>query len=258
MSDILRQRVHVSVAIEGNTNSSFLAELGGIHGPDRVLVYRLAEKRFIRLSDLSSSPAQSLLKMGKELLGSAPFFNSAGAENEPLKVQGERFTRRELPPETAAVHGYFTPNLFKGIIENPFISIILKDPLERLIDLYEHWTAARGEVSWRVSIPFKNKLPFRDFALHEKLVNYQSKCLGNRRLGDFDLVGVADCQEGFIAQLQNKDWLGFVGNHNHQPDFSKPRYRNLGVTPEFRSEFREANELDYTIYELAKEFMGLC
>lgn len=258
MTDILRQRVHVSVAIEGNTNSSFLAELGNIYGSERVLVYRLKEKRFVRLNDLPYNPAHSLLKIGKELLGSNPFFNNS-TEKGPSQKNGENlYTRRELPPDTAVVHGFFTPGMFKGIFENPFISVILKDPLERMITLYDEWTSSKGEVSWRFSPPYKTKKTFSDFALQEGFFNFQSKCLGSKRLGDFDLVGIAECQDGFIAQLKNKDWTGYVDNNRAEIKFDKPKYRNLGITAEFLQDFREANQLDYAIHELAKEFMGYC
>lgn len=77
MTAIIRQRVHVSVAIEGTTGSSYLGELGQIYGPEHVLVYRHSEKKFIRLSELAYSPAQSILIRGKEILGNTPFLIKA-------------------------------------------------------------------------------------------------------------------------------------------------------------------------------------
>jgi len=61
LADITRQRIHVNIHIEGTTNSSFLAELGNIYGTDHILVYKLPQKRFIRLSDIPLKPTQSLL-----------------------------------------------------------------------------------------------------------------------------------------------------------------------------------------------------
>jgi hypothetical protein len=256
LTSILRQRVHVNVAIEGTTNSFFLNELGNIYGPEKVLVYQLSKKKFIRLSDLNSTPTQTLIKMGKDLLGNTPLFSQPDRENDLPRQQ--LFSRKELPPETAALHGIFSLSMFKGIVENPFISIILMDPLERLITLYQVWLENKGEVEWRVKVPFQKGLPFTEFAVWEGFLNYQSRCLGNRRLGDFDLVGVSECQEGFLAQLKNKDWTGFV-NHKNQPlQLEKPRYQKLGITPDFFVQFKELNQLDYSIYELAKEFMGFC
>ena len=116
MTDIPRQRVHVSVAIEGTTNSSYLAELGQIYGPEQVLVYKLSNKKFIRLSELPYRPAQSILMKGKEILGNTPFFNG-----DPQQGKLERwYARNDLPENTAAVHGSFTPEMLKGIFENPF------------------------------------------------------------------------------------------------------------------------------------------
>jgi hypothetical protein len=258
LTDILRQRVHVSVAIEGNTNSSYLSELGHIYSRERVLVFKHSKQKFIRLSELPQNPAQSFLQIGQELLGiKLPFTNPFNKDQDDLR-SGKWFSKNELPDDTAAVHGSFNPNIFKGIFENPFISIILKDPLERMITLYDEWQTNQGEVDWRVTIPYKKNIPFTDFALEEIFINYQSKCLGSRRLGDIDLVGVAECQEGFIAQLKNKDWTGYVDQKSQKNKIKKSKYNKLGISEDFQEEFQTVNQLDYSIYQQAKEFIGYC
>lgn len=259
LANITFQRVHVNVHIEGTTNSSFLAELGNIYGTDRVLVYKLPQKRFIRLSDMPLKPAQSLLKMGKDLLVNAPFFNnSSSGENNDPSIENLWFKRKELPSDTAAVYGYFTPSLFKGVFENPFFSIILKDPLERMISLYEEWNNTKGIVGWRVNIPFDKNTSFVDFAVNEGFCNFQSRCLGSKRLGDYDLVGVAECQEGFIAQIKNKNWKGFINQKPSEIQLDLPKYKNLGITSDFLKHFQELNHMDYSIHQQAKEYMGFC
>lgn len=259
MESITGDRVHVSVHIEGTTNSSFLSELGGIYGPERVLVYQLPKKRFYRLSDLLSSPTANLLKIGRDLLESTPLLNQIIPENGPSQGNGGAgYTRKNLPADTAAVHGHFTPSFFRGVFDNPFISIILKDPLDRMITLFQEWNQKKGAVDWRATIPYKAKMPFQDFALADPFINFQSKSLGNRRLGDYDLVGVADCQAGFIAQLKNKDWTGFVSSEPREYQLHKAPYKQFEIVPEFLEEFQEANSMDYSIYQLAREFMGFC
>jgi len=259
LADITRQRVHVNVHIEGTTNSSFLVELGNIYGPNRVLVYKLPQKRFIRLSEIPLKPAQSLLKMGKDLLVNTPFFNNSSSDkNNDPSIENLWFKRKELPADTAAVYGYFTPSIFKGVFENPFFSIILKDPLERMISLYEEWNNTKGIVGWRVNIPFDKNSSFVDFAVEEGFSNFQSRCMGSKRLGDYDLVGVAECQEGFIAQLKNKDWKGYVNQKSSEIQLDRPKYKNLGITSDFLKHFQELNHMDYSIYQQAKEYMGFC
>lgn len=259
METINGDRIHISVHIEGTTNSSFLAELGRIYGQEHVLVYQLSSKRFLRLSDLPGSPAANLIKLGKDLLESAPLINQIIPDSTDDPALAERgFLRKDLPSDTAAVHGHFTPNLFRGIFDNPFISIILRDPLERMIALYDEWNQKKGKVNWRVNIPYQAKMHFKDFALNEDFINYQSKSLGNRRLGDYDLVGVAECQAGFIAQLKNEDWTEYVSPDPSGYNLSKSPYKKLGITPEFLDEFQKAHQMDYSIYQQAKEFMGYC
>lgn len=259
MEDITGGRVHISVHIEGTTNSSFLSELGNIYGAEHVLVYKLSQKRFFRLSDLPHNPAASLIKIGKDLLENTPLFSQIIPENGGVSPSPEEgFSRKDLPPDTTVIHGHFTPNLLRGVFDNPFISIILRDPLERIISLYEEWKAKQGNVDWRVKIPFRKNLRFRTFALRDDFVNFQSKSLGSQRLGDYDLVGVAECQPGFIAQLRNKDWTGYVNSSAEEYPLHKPRYKSLDIDEKFVEEFRELQQMDYAIYQQAKEFMGFC
>ncbi len=253
-------RIHVNIQIEGATNSSFLNELGSIYGSDHVLVYKVSDKKFIRLSDLYEFPGASLLKIGKEILSSTPLFNQGSADSQTANDQmlTRKYSRSELPPDTRVVHGHFTPSLFQGILDNPFISIVLKDPLERMITLYLEWQESKGETDWRIKIPFDSKLTFRDFSAYSGMANFQSKSLGSKRLGDFDLVGVAECQPGFIAQLKNKEWTGYINLVDDGYQLDKPRYKKLGIDPEFLADFQLENELDYAIYQQAKEFIGYC
>jgi hypothetical protein len=247
------------VLIEGATNSSFLNEIGGIYGSDRVLVYKVSTKRFIRLCDLALPPGVSLINKGMEILSSTPLLNSMITNEDPEEAeQKQTYSRRDLPPDTRVVLGHFTPNFFSGVFDNPFISIILKDPLERIIDLYNEWMACEGSTDWRFKITFDRTLGFKGFSELEEMVNYQSLSLGSKRLGDYDLVGVAECQPGFIAQLKNKDWTGFSKRIKNGYQLEKPRYRKLEIDHEFLEKFRSNNELDYSIYQQAKSFISYC
>jgi hypothetical protein len=232
--------------------------LGKIYQTERVLVYQTAEKKFVRLSDLALNPASSLFKLGKELLENTPLFNPTSDNNHEAEKPERWFSKNNLPAETAAIHGFFSPGFVKDIFENPFVSLILRDPLDRMISLYNEWSQAKGMVDWRVSPNYDTDLKFTEFALFAELTNFQSKCLGKRRLGDFDLVGVAECQDGFIAQLKNKDWTGFLDQNSKEINFEQPIYKNLEITPEFLEEFQNTNQLDYAIYQQAKEFIGYC
>ena len=259
MEDITGGRIHISIHIEGTTNSSFLSELGNIYGSEHVLIYQLTRKRFFRLSDLPYNPAASLLKIGKDLLENAPLISQIIPENGGTTPSPEDgFARNELPPDTAVVHGNFTPNMFRGIYDNPFISIILRDPLERVISLFEEWTSKQGDVDWRVKFPYKKSMRFKNFSLSDEFINFQSKSLGSQRLGDYDLVGVTECQAGFIAQLRNKDWTGYINSSPDGYPIENSRYKSLGIDEKFVKEFQTVNQMDYSIYQQAKEFMGYC
>ena len=259
MEDITGGRIHVSVQIEGTTNSSFLTELGNIYGSERVLVYQLSKKKFYRLSEFPHTPGASILKIGKDLLENAPLINQILPENGGTDLDPDGgYSRRNLPRDTAVVHGHFTPSLFRGILDNPFSSIILRDPLDRIIALYEEWQRLNGKVDWRVKLPYKKSISFNEFALAEEFINFQSKSLGSQRLGDYDLVGVTECQAGFIAQLRNKDWTGYIKPTSQEYALNKAPYKSLGIDKDFVEEFKTLHQMDYAIYQQAIEFMGYC
>jgi hypothetical protein len=255
---MIQQRVHVSVAIEGTTSTAYLTELSKLYGADHVLIYQLPRKQFIRYSDLQNNPVQSLLKLGRGLLENTPLLNTNQVETENIESGTIWFSKKQLPEDTAAVHGYFTPSLLKGKLENPFVSIILRDPLERMIAAYQEWKKNKGSKHWRNDIPYEKDLNFQDFSRISENHNFQSRCLGSQRLGDYDLVGVYECLAGFIAQLNNEDWTEYSKRPPAEPRIKKPRYKNLGITEEFLEEFKELHQKDYAIYQQAKSFMGYC
>ena len=255
---MIQQRVHVSVAIEGTISPAYLAELSKLYGAEHVLIYQLPRKQFIRYSDLQNNPVQSLLKLGRGLLENTPLLNSEQMETENSTSGTIWFSKKNLPDDTAAVHGYFTPNLLKGKLENPFVSIILRDPLERMIAAFQEWKKKKGSHDWRIDIPFEKDLTFQDFSQISENHNFQSRCLGSQRLGDYDLVGVYECLGGFIAQLKNEDWTEHSKRPPAEPRIKKPRYKNLGITEDFFAEFMEHHQKDYAIFQQAKSFMGYC
>lgn len=260
MDHINRGRIHLSVEIESTAGPALLAELGKIYDQENVLVYHSGREQCFRLSDLPGSPLRSLFQKGKEILQRTPLrslFVKTPASIAPKSKNTTWFDIDDLPPETAAVHGHFRPDQFSGVTENPFLSIILREPLERTVAQYLEWKRSKGNVHWRIQIPYRQGMKFKEFAFREELKNFQFDCLGDKRLGDFDLIGVTECLDGFIMQLHGEEPKKDPKGAN-QGRIQKSTYTKLGITERLKEEFQEYNMKDYDLYRMAKEFMGYC
>ena len=251
------QRLHLSIQIENTTGSAYLAQLGKLYGPERVLLYDNQKQRFIRLSSSPLTIGQNVLKTGRNLLEKAPLVGKIIPGTPDEGLAGENgYALEELPEDTAAVHGHFTPELFDGEVENSFLTIVLRDPLERMIKQYQEWKRREGRVNWRINHPYEPDISFRDFAFLKKYRNYQSKYLGNERLGDFDVVGVLEYLEIHLCQLRNEDW-SHIKIRNRKPGSGRfLKDKKLDLTADLIEEFKDYHMKDYAIYHQAKAFMG--
>lgn len=261
MSLINRGRIHLSVDIESTAGPILLAELGKLYSQENVLVFNTEMGKLIRLSELHSSPLHSLLHKGKEIFQHTPFAslidNLTTSSPYPVNPRLNWLDVDDLPPETAAIHGHYQPDLFDSIVENPFISIVLREPLERAVAQFLEWKNHKGNVQWRIDIPYDRAMTFRDFAFRKELKNFQFKSLGDKRLGDFDLVGITQCLDGYIQQLHGKEPQKNA-DRSSKHEIRAARYKKIGITDELQEEFREHNRKDYDLYQMAKDFVGYC
>lgn len=261
MNSINRGRIHLSVDIESTAGGEILAELGKLYDQEHVLVYHPHKEKLLRLSNLPNSRLSSLFRKKGKSGNGTPLLNFVKNLSSSIfqkqRRQMEWIDTNSIPSDIMAIHGHFQPNLFKGVLENPFMSVLLREPLERTVAQYLEWKRAKGKVLWRTDIPFQHNMTFKEFAFCNELKNFQFKSMGDKRLGDFDLIGVVECLEGFIMQLHGEE----PKRNTVQPTYGKiqmTKYNKLGITEGFKKEFKEYNRKDYDLYQLAKEFIGFC
>jgi hypothetical protein len=222
-----------------------------------VFLYDSQVEKFKRLSDAPVTIGQNVLRTGRNLLEKAPLVNKfipRGESDDGSSLEG--YSLEELPDEAAAVHGHFTPDLFDGEVENTLLTIVLREPLERMVRQYREWVRREGRVNWRLPLAYDSDLTFRDFAFLKTYRNYQSKYLGDKRLGDFDVVGVLDQLDIHLCQIRGEDWSQAPIQKKKPGPGRFLKDKNLGLTRELIDEFKEYHLKDYAIYNQAKEFMG--
>jgi hypothetical protein len=249
------QRLHLSVQIENTTGPAYIAKLGKLYGPERVLLYDNHQQTFHRLSESPVTIGQSVLKTGRSLLEKTPLVGKILPDREGFPG-ADGYPLEDLPEDAAAVHGHFTPDLLEGKVESTLLTIVLREPLERMIKQYLVWVRKEGRVNWRKNHPYDPELSFEDFAFLKKYRNYQSQYLGDLRLGDFDVVGVLEQLEIHLCQIRGEDW-SHIQIKNNKPGYRRLlKDKKLGLTEELIEEFKEYHLKDYAIYNQAKAFMG--
>lgn len=246
--------IHTHVHIEKTGGTSLQDVFGQIYGAKNVLVYDARSGLFIRLSDKGITAANnSLLNKMKLALGESPILPFAYRIymilSERRRNSAQHFSVENLPSDTRAVTGHFPADILDEYYPDQFQTIVLRDPLERIISQFIHWRRHRGTVGWRNNLPYDPTITFEDYALLTIHHNYQSKIFAGKSLTDFNVFGVTEqldafCQKTFANSSYSLKSLNIAPTH-YQLD-------TLDVMPDFIDEFKKVNREDYEIYQFVR------
>lgn len=111
-----------------------------------------------------------------------------------------------------------------------------------------------GLPNQRINIPYAPNLTFLDFAYLPELINFQSKCLGNKKPEDFAVIGTAENLPLFYEQLSTQ---GIIPNYLDGYDpvihlrrtMFKPTHAQLGIIKSDIEKFKQIHSEDYDLYE---------
>ena len=168
----------------------------------------------------------------------------------------------KLPNHCSIIHGHFVADKFDGVVMNPLRTVVLREPLERMLSHYKYWKEAKGITNHRISVPFDDNLSFVEFSSQECLRNFQSSAFGSLELRDFDLVGVTQHLSNFVDKFikmypkKMKDFKEEVKRLNTSPQ-SSADYDRFGIDEHFIKRFKIENEIDYSNYYHALEMNGI-
>lgn len=256
------ERKHLSVHIEKTAGTSLLALYEEMHGPKNVLNYYPDTDTVQRCSDVTLPRTGKLVQILKIMLAKTPLlplvtkFNVINSLHSENKFAVEQFS----PDSYNVIHGHFTANRFDNLFDHPFITVVFRDPLQRMVSHYLHWKRNHGHMIFRMPIPYDAKMNFSDFALLPSLKNYQTSILAGKDLETFDLTGTTDKIDLFASNLIHALKIDSRGKF----DPSTPLQRlntcpincnpeKLGITPKFTDEFHSFHSEDYTNYVLASK-----
>lgn len=252
--------MHLSIHIERTGGTSLQAEYEKLYGANHVLVYSVLAGKLLRISDIPISPSNETLSKAKVFVERTvilkTFYRLYLSIIDKSQDVLPWIELDEIPEDAAVIHGHFTPELFAELLPTSFTTVVLREPLARMISQYRHWQRAGDNMGFRVEIPDTNGMTFEKYAFRDELINFQTRALGSMSLEEFDLVGVTSKLDKFVARLKGKPTLedykiahvNYMGN--------KPDYEELGITPKMIERFKEANAEDYKNYQKAMELAG--
>lgn len=258
MSPLLSEnKIHIHCHIERTAGTSLIGEFQKIYGAKNVLLYKTQREELVRLSDIPISPASPVISWVKTTFGGTPVLKGLYTLYIKSTEWNIGFIKwvdpNRVPENTKVISGHFGPNKFSHI-KNSFNSVVLRDPLERMVSQYFHWKRSGGP-GWRLEYPYKDE-GFAKYALWEGHNNFQTKTLDGWSLEDFDLVGVTKDLDIFIARLKDDEGALLKVRHANKTR-RKPNFKKLGIDKAFIEKFKKLNEEDYKNYQLALKLAAL-
>lgn len=255
--------VHVSTHIEKTAGTSLQEFYARYYGPKRVYIYSSGTDSLI-CADRFLMRARVNLIADRLRTISKQFGLTALAHSFVINHLSNRSLggmQKKIPTNCSVIHGHFVADSFDDVISNPFRTVILRDPLDRMLSHFKYWKEAKGVTNHRIDIPFDGKMTFNDFQSAQCLQNFQSSALGNLSIRDFDLVGVTQNLPNFISEFTRKCPIEgrAVGGELKKLNASPKRtdYAQFGIDAHFMKAFKHNNELDYFNYNCALEMNGL-
>jgi len=251
-----RDRKHLSVHIEKNAGTTVQDCYERIYGPDKVLVYFPDKKVLRRVSDMGVSRTNETLHKIKLLFGESPLlpfvYRMYVKLTEGLSTGESLIYPDNLPDDYRVIHGHYDLEVFEGKVVDPYLTVVFREPLERMISQFVHWRRNGGSRAWRVNLPFDLEMKFVDYAMSPSFRNYQTRALSGVGLWEFDVVGITERLDFFLKQIE-PECLTSMKRLNRSP--VRLTLSDLGVENEgeFVERFREFHKKDYENYELAKE-----
>lgn len=174
-----------------------------------------------------------------------------------------RYPQLEVPDHAKLFMGHFTVEMMQNIIGDRRIisAVSIRDPLDRMISLYDHWKRNRGFEDWRINVAYRADMSFEEFAFLDVFKNCQTMALSGMHIDDFDVVGITDFTELFILKFLERLSDEGLTLPNWQERICHVRNRNVShrktviksnLKEEFLNAFREFHNADYALYERAK------
>jgi hypothetical protein len=254
----MQERPHLSVHIEKTAGVSLREFYQRIYGSEMVFTYYPATDTLLRTSEESFPRTNKLINSLKLALAQTPFLPLLARFNVSRSHRALNHipvTELSSVGSFRVIHGHFLANRFDNILPDSFMSIVLRDPMERMASQFLHWRRTEGHALFRTIVPYDPKVIFTEFAFFAPLQNYQTAALAGKNLTDFDLVGTTEKIDLFAQTLVRKLKINQFSLTSLLRLNTCPRdcdKNGLGITNEFTERFKVFHRVDYENYALAE------
>jgi len=234
----LRNDRIVSIHIEKTAGTSLLDFFCKVYGPQNVFFYH-PKIGFLRQDKDPARLRRSYLGdwLKSILLQCPSLYKLMRGTIHKRERQTIDFT---IPSTFSVIHGHFSPDDFS--VNAASYVTVFRDPLQRTRSHFDDMKKWRGVVSNSCA-----DLSFEEFALHESMVNFQTKRIRGKDLCSFCHFGIT---EDFDRYCRNFDRSGCIGLRRFNQS-KKPN--KISVSPSFLRRFEIAHREDIQLYQRAKQ-----
>jgi len=228
-----------------------------LYGPENAYLYLEATDTIIRSDQEGglSNPALRLFKralftteQGRDLY--LQFMNTSRLAKGLKRHFSEPATDLiEIPNEFSIIHGHFKYDKFESIPNAKLVTVV-REPLSRTVSEYNYhkW---RSSVGFQTPNWFDPKMAFLEFAMLERMQNYQSSLIGNT-LDRYVHTGTT-CNLNKYVEFFDPDcrvkltWANIGSSRFSDPELDESTMKK----------FRQANEQDYELFQRVIEINRL-
>jgi hypothetical protein len=158
-----------------------------------------------------------------------------------------------VPPGTTFIHGHFLADAFDDLFPDRRLITWVRHPVERLVSNYHHFLRTPDMRDDCCRALHERKLDLRQFADLEWMRNETSRYLANKRVEDFEFIGIterfAESIQLFSEVFGYRDVLK-IPRDNINPERIGEHY---DLSPEDHAYILERNASDLAWYTRASE-----
>lgn len=258
----MSERKLLSVHIERTGGTSLQALLELLVGKENLLLYNPLTDRLTRDSEMKLQRTNHFHDAIRSKVTNTPLqaiINRAYYILMPGFFQSNSIAVADLPTTSYnTIHGHYRADRFDEFIENPLMAVVIRDPLDRMVSLYNHWRRTKGIAERRVIPPFNPTVSFEEFSLSPILQNYQVNALGGKDLSKFNFVGVTEALDLFGVTLANglyrEEFIASVpaGITKMRQISVAPKVNKPPYPPSYVPVFQSFHSDDYLLYKQAE------
>lgn len=222
---------------------------------DKILIYEAEEDTVIRASETLVNHTSPLVNAVRATIRKSPLLLPIRMTYLKLRdahENGSKTSASTPPNEFEVIYGNFKADRFDGVVDNPRLVTVFRDPLARTVSHFLQWRQTRGTAVLRDGLAYDSSTSFEEFAFSDAMQNFQSNTLGSKQLDDFEHVGVTEHLGKFLFTLDLVNEESTTLRLNASPNSDKSDLAVLD-SDVFQRDYEAANSRDYELYFSALE-----